>query len=84
MSIEDRIRELKEKLGIDNLVGNLTEKALLLAGISLGLDKKKLEQEYNLSTLTAMVLVRINETADLVREHFPEMAKHKDLKHFFY
>lgn len=36
----------EEKLTIDHLVGNLTEKTLLLAGINVGLDKKTLEKQY--------------------------------------
>jgi len=40
------IAEKKYELSIDHLVGNLTEKALLLAGLNIGLDKKELEKEY--------------------------------------
>jgi len=36
----------EEKLTIDHLVGNLTEKTLLLAGTHVGLDKKTLEKQY--------------------------------------
>ncbi|MBU4360932.1 HAD-IC family P-type ATPase [Patescibacteria group bacterium] len=40
------VAEKKEKLSIDHLVGNLTEKALLLAGLNIGIDKQALEKEY--------------------------------------
>ncbi len=40
------IAEKKEKLTLGHLVGNLTEKALLLAGINMGLDKTALEKQY--------------------------------------
>ncbi len=40
------VAEKKDKLSIDHLVGNLTEKALLLAGLNVGIDKQILEKEY--------------------------------------
>ncbi|MFC1622482.1 cation-translocating P-type ATPase [Patescibacteria group bacterium] len=40
------VAEKKEKLAIDNLVGNLTEKALLLAGINSSLDRDDLEKKH--------------------------------------
>ncbi len=40
------IAEKKDKLKIDHLVGNLTEKALLLAGVNVGLEKDFLERKF--------------------------------------
>lgn len=40
------VAQKKDELKIDHLVGNLTEKALLLAGLEIGISKQELQKQY--------------------------------------